>query len=358
MACKHLSYTSGYTDINMSMKNYTVSDIQHFPTYHVLTVRPNTNSDRIDFWPGQYAAIAFKSGLRLSPMRCFSIVSSPHSEELQFAMRPHGKFTRKIARLQPGHDIKIQGPFGSFVFDPTDSNIIMLAAGIGITPFMSMLRHAVKSGMRTPITLVYAASDREDIPFQDELLKLQAQKSNLKVIFVTKHGVSDPSQNTYVGRVNEDFMRKLTGERWKPFTYFICGPKGFTDDLQGILRSNQVDAERIVTESFTQSTKHSWSLSNMSIPSLTYLATAATLFIGIAFIMALDLVRFVPKTVQAVAPTSTTTTTAATPTATDTTTTPTTSTATTPTATTNSNSTPATSTQSTQTYYQPPSRTS
>lgn len=336
------------------MKNYVVTRVEKHPTYHVLSVQPRDESDRIDFWPGQYAAIAFKSGLRLSPMRSFSIVSSPHDAELQFAMRRHGKFTRKIARLQPGHDVKVQGPFGNFVFDPSDSNIIMLAAGIGITPFMSMLRHAVKSGMTTPITLVYATSSADDIPFYDELIELQAQKKNLRVIFVVKQGIRDQVNNIYVGRVDENFLNRLTGQRWRPFTYFICGPHGFTKSLQNVLINNEVDPERIITESFTQSSSHSWGLSKMSIPSMTYLVTAFTMLIGIAFIMALDLVRFIPKA-QAVTtnslPASSTSSTAPTTDSTANSTAP----ATDPTQSTTTNSSNSTATsQPSQTYYQQP----
>lgn len=287
------------------MHNYSVKSVQRFPTYHILSLTPDSEDERLDFWPGQYAAISFKNGNRpLSPARCFSMVSSPNSAELQFSMRPHGKFTRKVTKLQPGDSVKVQGAFGNFILDPSDKNIIMLAAGIGITPFMSMLRYTTETRVNTPITLLYACPSRDDIPFKAELDKLQAQKPNLRVVYVVKQGASDPANNIYVGRVNEALLQKITEQKWQPFTYFICGPDSFTNSLQQVLKQHDVDDERIVTETFTQATRLGWGIKRKSIDSLTYAWTAATMFVGIAFIMALDLVGFLPKTSQASAATT------------------------------------------------------
>lgn len=288
------------------MKNYAVTSVRRFPTYHILTITPHSESDRLDYWPGQYAAIGFKQGDRpLSPMRCFSMVSSPSATELQFAMRPHGRFTKKVSELQPGDNVKVQGAFGNFVLDPSDNNIIMLAAGIGITPFMSMLRYAVETKMSTPITLLYACPSRNDIPFRAELEQLIARKPNLRIIFVVKQGESDPANNIYVGRVDESLLQKVTGQKWQPFTYFICGPDSFTNSLQQILRQHRVEDSRIVTETFTQATRLGWGIKRTGINFLTYAWTGATMLVGIAFIMVLDLVGYLPKTVSASAATIT-----------------------------------------------------
>lgn len=326
------------------MRNYTVKSVQRFPTHHILTVTPDSESDRLDYWPGQYAAIGFRKGDRpLSPMRCFSMVSSPNSADLQFAMRPHGRFTKKVSELQSGNRVKVQGPFGNFVLDPSDSNIIMLAAGIGITPFMSMLRYAVETRMAKPITLLYACPSRDDIPFKAELEKLITLKPNLKIVFVVKQGVSDPSNNIYVGRVDESLLRKITEQKWQPFTYFICGPDSFTNSLQQILKQHDVEDSRIVTETFTQATRLGWGLKRTGINSLTYIWTAVTMFAGIAFIMALDLAGFIPKTqASTITPTPASTTT------------PATASSVTNSASTSSSATSSTASQPTQTTYQQP----
>ncbi len=321
------------------MKNYILKNVEHFPTYQLVTLEPeDERSERLDYWPGQYATISFKSGNSISPMRCFSMVSSPNQTDLQFAMRRSGKFTNKLATMQPGTPVKVHGPFGNFVIDTADTNVILLAAGIGITPYMSMLRHAVETKMNLPITLVYACRNIDDIPFKAELIKMCSQKQNMRTIFVLNEGVNNQSNNIYVGRLDESLLSKVTNQKWQSFTYFICGPSGFSKTMMKTLKSHDIDEASIMTEAFTQTTSLSWRIRRHSISSLAYAFTGATLLAGSALIMVIDLVRYIPRTTQSTVPATT-----------DNGTTPAVDTGTAPTV-----STPATtSTQPTQTY-QPP----
>src|SRR5581483_4981754 len=102
-----------------------------------------------------------------------------------FAMRPHGRFTSQIAHLEAGTDVRVQGPFGGFTIDPDyDHQIVMLAAGIGITPFMSMLRHAAETGLTNPILLLYTTKSSSDIPFYEEILALKRRLPRFRVFFL------------------------------------------------------------------------------------------------------------------------------------------------------------------------------
>ena len=288
------------------MKNYILKNVEQFPTYQLVTLEPeDERSERLDYWPGQYATISFKSGKSISPMRCFSMVSSPNQTDLQFAMRRDGKFTKKLGTLDPGTAVKVHGPFGNFVIDTADTNVILLAAGIGITPYMSMLRHAVESRLATPITLIYACRNIDDIPFRDELVKLSSQKQNLRIIFVLNEGVNDPTNNIYIGRVDESLLSKVTGQKWQSFTYFICGPLGFSRAMMKTLKAHDIGEDSIITEAFTQTTSLSWKIWNRTIESMTYVFTTATLVAGVALIMIIDLARYVPRTVQALNPATT-----------------------------------------------------
>src|SRR5579864_688597 len=107
------------------MKVYKVKHKQFLGSHTLLlTLEPRRQKDILRFYPGQYAAIGFKTG-RPTPMRCFSIVSSPNnSNELQFAMRVQGNFTQTASNLEVGDEALVHGPFGSFVIDPEiDQNV-------------------------------------------------------------------------------------------------------------------------------------------------------------------------------------------------------------------------------------------
>jgi len=284
--------------------------VQQYPQHLLLTLTPRNQRDILRFYPGQYATIGYKKSLRPSPMRCFSMVSSPNKPaELQFAMRVEGLFTQGVAELQPGDHVQLQGPFGEFVINPDfDKRIVMLAGGIGITPFISMLREAAENRSGTPITLVYGCRSQKDIPFYEELLQLQKVNPNLRVIFVVNDQEITPQAGVTMvpGRVDENRLSQIVGGQPLGISYFICGPNGFRDGLESLLTGWGVSPSRIISESFSQASNTS-SFFGMKPSSFTY-AAASLAFLGFAgFITTIDLARHLPKaTASTVVPAVTT----------------------------------------------------
>jgi ferredoxin-NADP reductase len=122
------------------VKNYVLKSIEKYPEHYILNLSPQSQSDIFNFIPGQYIALGFEENNRPSPMRCFSIASSPDSQGIQIATRSSGPFTRKMTRLRDNTNMLVEGPFGEFNIPQNAKNVVMIAAGVGITPFMSMLR--------------------------------------------------------------------------------------------------------------------------------------------------------------------------------------------------------------------------
>lgn len=282
------------------MKHYIVRQVQSFPDYLVLSLMPEAGHEPLSFWPGQYAAISFRSHGRPTPVRCFSVTTSPASGELQFAMRPRGRFTRRVARLKPGDPVSVQGPFGNFVIDPSDRSLVLLAAGVGITPFMSMLRSAAETRLDLPITLLYAGRDTRSMPFVDELSELQRQNRNLRVVILVQQGTDDPTRQIYNGRLDGHVLQRATDSNSHLHTFFVCGPLNFSKSMQRLLRAQRVPDERIVSEAFSQSATMDWRPRLLSIPGMTYALTGLLLLVGIGGVMALDLSRYVPKKAAAI----------------------------------------------------------
>ncbi len=273
----------------------------------LLTLQPQRNRDRLRFYPGQYAAIGYKRRGRPSLMRCFSIVSSPNStDEVQFATRIRGNFTQALSELEIGDTVFMHGPFGNFVIDEQyDRNIMLMAAGIGITPFMSMLRFATETKLAIPMTLLYTCRSQDDIPFYEELMDLERQNPRLKIAFlVTDGNTSDlKGARALSGRLDEARLGQVTNGQYNRFTYFICGPKPFTEDMQAILESHETDPTRIITEEFTPSS-HVNAVSSTprySISRWTYGLTGVALVLGTVFMMTIDLARAIPRLSNAAA---------------------------------------------------------
>jgi ferredoxin-NADP reductase len=130
------------------IRDYTVvsSNVTNDSTLTVL-LHDDTQRRPLVFKPGQYAAISFLHNKRPTPARCFSVTSSPTDQGyLQFGIRIHGHFTKTAAQnLIPGSKVIVEGPYGNFVFSAErDRSALFLAGGIGVSPFMSMLRYIAR----------------------------------------------------------------------------------------------------------------------------------------------------------------------------------------------------------------------
>ncbi len=296
------------------MHRFTIKRTERIsPDTLLLTLQPKSQKDRFNFRPGQYAALGFTRNGRPSVMRCFSIVSSPTNQnELQFAMRIYGDFTHAIAELPVGVEVFVRGPFGNFVTSSTRArNLILMTGGIGVTPFMSMIRTATIQHSAVPTMLLYSVQSQHNIPFYDELLQLEQQNPNFRVFFFVTDGEVDTltTKRVVQGRIALSHVRQLTGGYLSQYGYFICGPGGFMSAMKQMLSQNGVSAARIITEEFTPTSSLVAPVDALapkrSAPFWTYGLTSVTMVMGVLFIMVLDLVTNVPKTVNAQAATAT-----------------------------------------------------
>ena len=261
----------------------------------LLTMAPETKTDELSFQPGQYATLGFRHHGRPTPVRCFSMVNAPSDTQLQFAMRVRGRFTSAAALLEPGDRVTVTGPYGTFTMNEEyDKSIVMFAGGIGVTPFMSMLRHLAERRSSVPVTLVCSNHAADTIPFKEELLALAQNNPYLRVIFFVSGPVTEQCYEHVQfihGAVSTTHVRTLTEANLSGSTYFMCGPNGYMNNLRRMLLDNAVDDSRIVTESFTQSSK-TFRLGNIvSIPGLTYGLSAASLVAMFGVIMFIDVSR-------------------------------------------------------------------
>jgi len=330
----------------------------------LLTARPEKSKDRLSFTAGQYAAFGFENKGRPTPVRCFSIVNTPNQEGiLQFALKIKGLYTSSAARkLRVGDTLNVHGPFGNFVVDTVfDRSIIMFAGGIGITPNISIIRFATEHRLTIPITLLYSVRHQSDIPFYEDLMSLQKMNPYFHVVFFISDDNVQSVEGTNIlrGKISPAVIDQFTNSKYDMFTYFICGPSGFMNDISDTLLSKVSDPDRIVTEAFAQGSNAKLG-DRFSANTLVYALTLGALVIGTGFIMALDLVRAVPKIAHAQALTNqqpaTTASTNTTPTVSSSTPTTTSTDITSPTTTNNqSTSTPSSNSNSStmNSYYQP-----
>jgi NAD(P)H-flavin reductase len=138
--------------------------------------------------PGQYALIQVQQNGEWCKPHPFTIVNAPADNLLQMTIKSVGAFTSAIPKLQPGTPARLKGPLGSFCKDiDRKSNIIMVAGGIGITPFLSVLRYFSILPDNKNVTLFWANNMLKDVFAQGELSRI-CETTGLKVVHVILNG--------------------------------------------------------------------------------------------------------------------------------------------------------------------------
>lgn len=267
------------------------------PSTTILTLESIASDRPFNYEPGQYAAISFFSHKRLSVARCFSIVSSPTQPGiLQFAMRSGGRFTKKLSQLPLGEHIKVRGPFGGFVVDwQHQPNIVFIAGGIGITPFMSMLRFASQAHLQNSITLLYSCRSQDDIPFFEELIKIEESSTTISIHYVIADGPIDKLQGKSVskGRISNELLVERTENSFSSYEFFICGPPPFMKGMTKLLVANNTPQNNIVTEAFGQGS-HRQTGKIKSWPFNMYVLGTAGLVLGTFTVLVADVMKTMP----------------------------------------------------------------
>lgn len=237
-------------------KFHVDSNQQLTPTTLLLTLKRQPSTKPFSFQPGQYTAISFKRNGRPTSARCFSIVNSPTDRDIiQCSIRTKGKFTSAVAGLEKGDEVKVRGSFGAFVFDPArDLDAVLIAGGIGIAPFMSMIQYATATNLSNSITLIYSCSDQNDVPFFKQLRQLEKQNPNLKIVYVISRGPIDKfsGQDVKTGRVTPEIIKQAVNGIYNKKSFFICGPSLFMNAMTRTMRDKDVPDNMIMTEAFSQ----------------------------------------------------------------------------------------------------------
>jgi ferredoxin-NADP reductase len=182
----------------------------------------------------------------------FSLVNAPHENELVIATRMRDSaYKQALKGLEAGQRVQLDGPFGSLTLGKnTDRPAVLIAGGIGITPFMSMIRDAAYEGVKRRIVLLYSNRRPEDTAFLSELQKLGAKMANLQVIatMTQMENSSQPWQGER-GQLDAESLKRLTGALARAI-YYVAGPPGMVQALRTGLNGIGIDDDDIRSEDF------------------------------------------------------------------------------------------------------------
>jgi len=155
---------------------------------------------------------------------------------------PPSSFKSALRSLAHGALLEAEGPFGDFVLDDDRRPVVLIAGGIGITPFRSMLAELAKRGQPRDVTLLYSNASA-DFPFR---AFLDSQTAARVVYTVTR---PSPAWDGPTGRIDVTFIAQHAPHAATADVY-VCGPSAMVDGMHTLLRAGGLEPARIHAEGF------------------------------------------------------------------------------------------------------------
>ena len=201
------------------------------------------------FRAGQYVSVKLRIG--------DSVTSRPYTLAASPAKALEGQYQITVKKAQDsfvseyilnnwevGTEVTFSGPEGPFSYEPIrdEKEIVGLAGGSGITPFMSMA-YAILDGTEDfRLTLLYGSRTKADILYAEELQKICAATDKVKVVHVLSEEEAEGFER---GFIDAELIRKYAPET---YTLYICGPRAMHDFLAGELEKLGLDRKHIRRE--------------------------------------------------------------------------------------------------------------
>lgn len=216
---------------------YEVDDISIISDTYTIYLKPS--SVAMSYYPGQYVFASFeKLGPESHP---YSIASTGADGKLRLSIKVLGDYTLNLKKLAVGDKAVLFGPYGSFYESLLGSrDLVFVAGGIGITPFLGMLEMANNTN-KQKIDLIYCTKNESEMIFSHEIEKIVNISKK-----ITLHKFCSDDK----GRISpKEILRLIGGGDKKKF--LLCGPQQMMENIAIGLASLGVKKRNVIFEDFS-----------------------------------------------------------------------------------------------------------
>jgi len=207
------------------------------------------------FEPGQHLPLELPiPGTKGPVRRTYSLSSSPEDDRYRISVKreKNGLMSRYLHdNIEPGAIIESGRPAGDFMMTCNTCPLVLVSAGVGVTPMMSILHAVAAENSDQPVWFVHGARDGNHHPFANEVAELSANFPSINVhVAYSRPGAKDElnthynSENRITGALLADLVQDVDAH------YFLCGPKKFMSEIQTHLEMQNVPTEQIHFETF------------------------------------------------------------------------------------------------------------
>lgn len=212
-------------------------------------------SETTGFLPGQYYNVRLAVPDRPRPVqRAYSVGSAPVPDpsiiDLGVREIPDGLVSPSLVRgLTTGDVVEVRGPYGRFTRTGSEAgSALLVGAGSGLVPLMSMIRDAATRDRCDPMWLVCSAITYEHAFYREELAHLMMRHGWLRVVHCVTRDPAEP-RASYHRRIDRNILAEvLAGKR--PDYAYLCGPPAMVESTAADLGELGMTPESILTEKY------------------------------------------------------------------------------------------------------------
>ncbi|MCK5478362.1 MAG: pyridoxamine 5'-phosphate oxidase family protein [Methylococcales bacterium] len=217
------------------------------------------------FQPGQFLTLKTQiDGQEI--IRTYTVSSAPGDSHFRISIKhersddskPEGVFSSYMhLQAAVGDIIQAKAPTGTFTYNSAEKRpALLIAAGVGITPMISMVRHALQEGIRTramrTVTIICSARDDAQRAFFDELNEIATySEGRIRVVWALTQPESHlqiGSDFHHHGRISKQLLQSILSDQ--EFDTYLCGPNSFMQSQYNWLRELGISNAHIFTEAF------------------------------------------------------------------------------------------------------------
>ena len=258
-----------------SWRDFTITDkVIESDEITSFYLKPNDGKPLPKYHPGQYISIRTSvPALKHLQSRQYSLSDAPQPSSYRISVKKelgldlnhpaapaHPGYVSSVLHdsKQIGDTLQVSHPAGEFFFNPSHGDrkpIVLISAGVGLTPMLSIIRTLDKADSQQPICWIHGTRSSRVHAFSQEIKEIAKQHPNVRTEVFMSHPAEEDALGRdyqYEGRMSlgvldkegDLFLHKADAE------YFICGPEGFMKDMQATLLGYGVEEQRIKMEVF------------------------------------------------------------------------------------------------------------
>jgi ferredoxin-NADP reductase len=225
--------------------------VEESPTITSYHLAPGDGEPLPPATPGQFLTLRVPGAGDPIPVRTYSLSGGPEQATYRISVKREllGRVSPYLHRhLRRGDRIEVAAPRGDFVLDNGTNPVLLISAGIGVTPVLAMLHQLADRGSGREVWWIHTTHDADTYVFAQEAADLIASLPSARSLVYFTAGLDPLPPGVSAGRLTAEVIAAL-GLPVDASAY-ICGPDSFMNDVTAALTAAGVDAGNIHTERF------------------------------------------------------------------------------------------------------------